>query len=120
MPLSIKVVETAREADGLAMSSRNVYLSPEDRAVAPLVYKALTRAHHEYTEMGERRVHVLKNIVHADLMSNPNISVDYVSLANGNTAEELSDDTLCPNSTLLSVAVTIGETRLIDNIILNQ
>ena len=120
MPLSIKVVETAREADGLAMSSRNVYLSPEDRAVAPLVYKALTRAHHEYTEIGERRVHVLKNNVYADLMSNPNICVDYVSLANGNTAEELSDDTLCPNSTLLSVAVTIGETRLIDNIILNQ
>lgn len=118
MPLQIEVVETLREADGVAMSSRNVLLSPDDRVVAPVIYKALSRAQEGFRDKGERRVHALREDVRNELQGHPEVHIDYISVADGCSSAELQDDELCAASTLLSVAVTIGNTRLIDNIML--
>jgi 3-methyl-2-oxobutanoate hydroxymethyltransferase/pantoate--beta-alanine ligase len=120
MPLEIEVVQTAREADGVAMSSRNVLLSPADRAVAPVIYRALSSARQMFEEGGERRVSVLRQALMDELHSHPHVHIEYISVADGLSAEELQSDEFCAASTLISVAVTIGSTRLIDNIMLNQ
>jgi pantoate--beta-alanine ligase len=122
IPIDINIVDTMREYDGLAMSSRNVYLSKEDRAIAPIIYKGLQLANKEFkNKNGFIEVKHIKDIVIYVLLSNPNVSIDYVSVANGETGQELDDDYICTSSTLLlSVAVKIGNTRLIDNIILNN
>jgi len=122
-PIEVEIVDTVREHDGLAMSSRNVYLSPEERQLAPIIYRSLQSARAAF-ERGERSVRALRELVHSGLSSSPMVQMGYVSLADGNTAVELKDEEVLVNSgcengvTLLSVAVVIGKTRLIDNILL--
>jgi pantoate--beta-alanine ligase len=120
MPLEIVVVPTERAPDGLALSSRNAYLNPEQRAVAPLVYQALTAAKVCY-DGGERSPDVLRTAARNVLASTSLIEIDYVSAADGETLAEL-DSTINTEDhpVLMSIAVRIGRTRLIDNVMLGQ
>lgn len=114
-PLEIVVCPTLREADGLAMSSRNVYLSPEQRAAASVLHRALSAAADVYSA-GETAPETLRQTMRAVLRGEPLAVVDYVSAADARTLQELQQPTSEP--ILLSMAVRIGTTRLIDNCLL--
>jgi len=114
--MNVKVVEvtTVREFDGLAMSSRNVYLDPDERDSAVVLYKALITALRMW-EKGERDAGVIRNEMTSLIQNEPDASIDYVSVADPETMEELET---IEKHALVSLAVKIGETRLIDNITL--
>jgi pantoate--beta-alanine ligase len=113
-PLDLIVVPTKREADGLAMSSRNAYLAPPERAAAPVLQRALSAAKAAYAG-GERNGNALRELMLAALAAEPLARVQYVSCAHPRTLQEI--DTITDGA-LLSMAVFIGKTRLIDNVIL--
>jgi pantoate--beta-alanine ligase len=114
-PLEIAVCPTMREADGLAMSSRNVYLSPEQRQAAAVLSRALHKAADAYTK-GERQPGTLRRVMLDTLHSESLAQPEYVSAANAGDLRELEAPTDQP--ILLSMAVKIGTTRLIDNLLL--
>lgn len=105
--------EVVREADGLAMSSRNVYLTPEQRAAAPVIRRALLHAGGLY-HSGERDADTLRSATLEILAAEPLGQVEYVSLADDASLEELTG-ALC-RPALLSTVVRFGATRLLDNI----
>jgi pantoate--beta-alanine ligase len=113
-PLEIVVCPTTRETDGLAMSSRNVYLDPEQRKAATVLFRALSAAK-ELFEKGERNAESLMGKMKEVLAGEPLAEVQYVSCADYDTLEELTE---IKGKTLLSMAVFIGKTRLIDNFVL--
>lgn len=116
MRTQIVVVPTVREPDGLALSSRNTYLNPTERAAAPVLYRSL-RAVEATWQSGERNGDRLREIMSAVLAGEPLAQVDYVSVADPETLEELSD---IQNQALVSLAVRLGRTRLIDNVLLDS
>lgn len=113
-PVEILLVPTVREPDGLAMSSRNGYLSAAERAWAPRMYAALraARARHD---RGERDAGRLVSEVRAALESGPGVVIDYVSAVDWETFAPVE---IMTGRTLLAVAVKVGGTRLIDNVIM--
>ena len=113
-PVEIVVCPIVREADGLALSSRNVYLTPEERKAATVLYRALTAARTAY-DKGERAAANLRLIMKDTLALEPLARMQYVSCADYDTLQELEDVT---GKTLLSMAVFMGKTRLIDNLVL--
>ena len=113
-PLEVVVCPIVREPDGLAMSSRNAYLNPEQRQAATVLYRALTAAQDAY-DLGERDAEQVRAIMRDKLAAEPLAEVQYVSCADYDTLEELEQIT---GKALLSMAVFIGKTRLIDNILL--
>ena len=115
MGLEIVAVSTVREPDGLALSSRNVYLTAEQRSAAPVIYRVLCGARDLY-EAGEMNAERLRSKVKDILDSEPLIEgIDYVSVADSTTLEEL--DTVS-GPAMLSTAVRMGRARLIDNVLL--
>ena len=110
----IVVVPTVRDADGLALSSRNVYLKPEERKAAPVLYRSLCLAR-DLWEQGERNATEVRKRMRALVLKEPLARIDYVSIADTETLEELEQ--IAPPA-LVSLAVHIGRTRLIDNITL--
>ncbi|MHB8919091.1 MAG: pantoate--beta-alanine ligase [Desulfocucumaceae bacterium] len=114
MPVEIVAVSTVREADGLAMSSRNVYLSPDQRAAAPVLYDSL-RAAARAASKGERDSRRLVEMVRNMLSSLDGASIDYVEIR---SLPDLKDKELLDSPSLLALAVKLGKTRLIDNIVL--
>jgi pantoate--beta-alanine ligase len=106
---------TIREADGLALSSRNVHLSPEERAAAPVLRRALVAARDAW-RAGERDAERLRDAMFETLTAEPLVDVEYVSIADAMTLEEL---TTIDGPALASLAVRFGTTRLIDNEILD-
>lgn len=114
LPVEIVTVPTVRERDGLAMSSRNSNLDRDERAAARVLYRALCRARDLAAE-GVRSVAVLRAAVRDCLADEPLAAVDYVSIAHPETLAEL--DAL-DGPALASLAVRIGDTRLIDNVTL--
>ena len=115
MDVEIVAVPTVREEDGLAMSSRNVYLTPDERRAAPVIYNALNRAV-DLWRQGETRCDALRAEMKAVLDSEPLVSsIDYVSVADSVTLEEL--DETAPQA-MVSTAVRIGKARLVDNVLL--
>jgi pantoate--beta-alanine ligase len=112
MDLDVAVLPTVREEDGLAMSSRNIYLNPEERRSAPILFKALTLARERFMN-GERNADHLRQAMVSFINGNSLANIDYVSIADPYNLEELSMID-CP--ALASLAVRIGKTRLIDNI----
>ena len=114
-PLEVVVSPIIREPDGLAMSSRNVYLDPEQRKAATVLYRALSTAKEAY-ENGERDADQLRQAMKDVLASEPLAQVQYVSCAEYDSLEELQTVT---GKTLLSMAVFVGKTRLIDNFVLD-
>ena len=115
-PIEIVVCPIVREPDGLAMSSRNVYLEPEQRKAATVLYRALTAARNLY-ENGERNAEGLRQIMREVIASEPLAQMQYVSCADYDTLTELETIT---GKTLLSMAVFMGKTRLIDNLVLES
>jgi len=113
-PIDIVVCPTVREADGLAMSSRNVYLSPTERNSALVLSQALFRAREAF-DAGTHDADQLRQLVMDTLASEPAVKVQYVSCAQADTLQELHG---AVERAVLSLAATIGRTRLIDNIIL--
>jgi pantoate--beta-alanine ligase len=114
-PLEVVICPIVREPDGLALSSRNVYLTPEQRAAAPVLNRAL-RAARDAWQAGVHDGEALRGVMHGVLAAEPLARPDYVSAADPVTLEELGD---ASRGVLLSMAVRIGRARLIDNMLLN-
>jgi pantoate--beta-alanine ligase len=115
-PVEIVVCDTVRAADGLALSSRNAYLTPAERQAAPVLYRALSAALVKYRQ-GERDASRLRAAMTAILDAEPLASVDYVSVADPLSMEEADG---VGTGFLLSLAVRLGHTRLIDNLLLTD
>ncbi len=113
IPTEVIACPTVREPDGLALSSRNVHLSPEDRAAAPVLRRALLAARERW-EAGERSGDRLRDAMWEVLKAEPRATPAYVSVADGRTLAEL-DRVTDGQTALLSLAVRFGSTRLIDN-----
>jgi pantoate--beta-alanine ligase len=113
----VVVLPTVREASGLALSSRNAYLSGDDRRAATILYRALARAEAAYLS-GERSARKLTEGVRAEIETEPRARLEYVSVTDADTLERL--DKLDDRTVLIAVAARIGQTRLIDNIVLNR
>jgi len=113
-PLEMIVCPTTREADGLAMSSRNKYLDSAERQAATILFRALSEAKSAY-ESGERNAEKLRIVMKDMLASEPRVQMQYVSCADYDTLEELD---VVSGKALLSMAVLVGKTRLIDNFVL--
>jgi pantoate--beta-alanine ligase len=113
-PLEVVVCPIVREADGLAMSSRNKYLEGADREAASVLFRSLSAAKGMY-EAGERNAEKLREKMKEIIEKEPRARLQYVSCADFDTLEELD---VVNGKSLLSMAVLIGKTRLIDNFIL--
>jgi pantoate--beta-alanine ligase len=116
MNLNVVVVPTHREPDGLAMSSRNVYLNTEERQAALILWKSLSLARQLWSEQ-EVRPESVKQQMAVLIQEEPLARIDYISIANPETLEELAE---ISHAALLSLAVYIGKTRLIDNITISS
>jgi pantoate--beta-alanine ligase len=111
MNLEIVVMPTAREADGLAMSSRNAYLQPDERSQAICLYESLQLAK-EMVSRGQRETAPIIAAIRKHIEARPAARIDYVSIADANTLEEL---TAIERKAVVLLAVFLGKTRLIDN-----
>jgi pantoate--beta-alanine ligase len=114
LPVDIVPLPTVREADGLAMSSRNVYLSPEERVAASAIPRALFAALERFRS-GERAAAALRELVRRTLTTTP-VRLEYVSVSDLETFQEVE---YVERPALLLVAAWIGTTRLIDNVLLD-
>ena len=115
-PIDIVVCPIIRETDGLAMSSRNVYLDHEERQAAQVLFRSLSAAMSAF-QNGNNDAGQLRDIMTGTIMSEPLADLQYVSCADPDTLEELSGSI---SRALLSMAVLIGKTRLIDNFLIGD
>jgi pantoate--beta-alanine ligase len=111
-PIEIIGVPTVREADGLALSSRNQYLNTDERAQATVLYRAMTRVK-ELADRGQKSVRELNDVAKGVIASANSSRVDYISIVDADNLQPL--ETLRPNA-VIALAVFIGKTRLIDNL----
>ena len=111
-PIEIIGVPTVREADGLALSSRNQYLNTDERAQATVLYRAMTRVK-ELADRGQKSVRELIDLAKGVIASANSSRVDYISIVDADNLQPL--ETLRPNA-VIALAVFIGKTRLIDNL----
>ena len=109
--IEIVAVPTVRDRNGLAMSSRNIYLSPGERQAAIILFKALTLAR-QLSQGGEKDAGKIRQQMSSLIQKEPLAQIDYISIADAETLEELN---LIDRPALASLAVRIGKTRLIDN-----
>ena len=116
--VSLKGVHTVRESDGLAMSSRNRYLSPEERAAAPVLYAALQEARDLIKERSMRDVAAIVDRVRNRIGAEPLCRIDYVQLVDTQSLQPLEELT-SGASVLLALAAFFGSARLIDNVIVD-
>jgi pantoate--beta-alanine ligase len=118
LKLNVEVVPcpTVRETGGLAMSSRNVYLSPDERRAALILFRALSLSERLWRS-GERDATKLRDRLHLLMGREPLASVDYISAAHPETLQELES---MDGPTLISLAIRIGDTRLIDNLVVGE
>ncbi len=115
-PIDVVICPTVREPDGLAMSSRNTYLSPQERKAATVLYRALSSARQAFHD-GERSASRLRAIVTETIAAEPLARLQYVSCADFHSLQEVEAE--IAGRTLLSLAAFVGNTRLIDNVILD-
>ena len=116
MRLTVRPVDTVREPDGLALSSRNAYLNPEERRAALVLSKSLARARQVY-DSGERCAETIRVAVESVIEAEPLAKIDYVALVD---AETLGRVETAEKPVVVLLAVRIGPTRLIDNAVLGQ
>ncbi|MFA5146302.1 MAG: pantoate--beta-alanine ligase [Candidatus Omnitrophota bacterium] len=114
MGVEVKVLPTIREKDGLAMSSRNVYLSEGERKDAGVLYESLRKAEGLIKE-GERDAKKISGTIRDMIMARPGVKIDYVAIVD---AKEFNEVRTISGETLIALAVFVGTTRLIDNIII--
>jgi pantoate--beta-alanine ligase len=113
MDVEVVGLPTIREADGLAMSSRNFYLRPEERQAALALYRSLKKAN-ELLQKGERQAEkVLKEMTDI-LFSEPLVKIDYVQICNASTLEDVHE---IKGDVVIALAAYVGQTRLIDNLV---
>ncbi len=112
----ILVLSTVREDSGLAISSRNAYLTEQEREAAQVIRRALVKGREAHKD-GERSAGKLADIVRSTIEAEPRARIDYVSVTDAETLEKL--DKLDERAILIAVAARIGKTRLIDNIVVN-
>ena len=115
MNLEVIVAPTVRESDGLAMSSRNIYLNPQERQAATVLFKALTLVQN-LRGKGERNAETIRQEMTSLISKEPLAKIEYISIADAQTLEELSK---IGRLALASLAVRIGKTRLIDNVLVS-
>ena len=108
------VCPIVREKDGLAMSSRNEYLSPSERNSAPILYKSLQMAE-SMVELGERKTAVIIKEIKRKFKEE-NVEVDYIEVVAADTLQKIEK---IEGKVLIAAAIFIGKTRLIDNVIVN-
>ncbi len=113
----IVVLPTVREDSGLAISSRNLYLTDEERESAAVIHRALAKAKENFKK-GERHAAKLADIVRSTIETEPHARLDYVSIVDAETLEKL--DKIDERPVLIAIAAYIGKTRLIDNIVVNK
>jgi pantoate--beta-alanine ligase len=112
LPIEMAICPTIRETDGLAMSSRNVYLQGKDRQTALCLFQALELARLEVEERRERDLTKVQAAMRAHLESQPGVKVDYAVIADADTLEVLWE----PRPKMVAlIAARVGSTRLIDN-----
>lgn len=117
IPIEIVICPTVRETDGLALSSRNSYLSKEEREAAPVIYRALLAAAENF-KSGVRNRRELANTISSTLKSEPLVkTIEYASAFD---SESLEEPEMLGSSVLFASAVRIGSTRLIDNLLAND
>lgn len=115
IPVAINVMPTVREGDGLAISSRNAYLTVEQRAVAPVLFRALSAARDRYRSGGQDAA-ALEAGFRALVATEPLIDeVDYVALVDADTFEVWGGHGPC----LMVAAIRVGSVRLLDNVVLD-
>ncbi len=112
--VELVVCETVRQPDGLALSSRNAYLSPEDRAAATVLFRALERARVLVEDEGETDAARVEREVREVLAGEPRVRVDYVALVD---EDDLQPVERIERPVLVALAAWLGDTRLIDNVI---
>ena len=113
----IVVLPIVREDSGLAISSRNLYLTPDEQQSATVLHKALKQTKTAFKE-GERNAGRLADLIRSTVETEPRARLDYVTIADAETLEKL--DRLDDRPTLVALAAYVGKTRLIDNMILNK
>ena len=113
----IVVLPTVREDSGLAISSRNLYLTEEERGSAVIIHHALAKAK-EIFKKGERHAAKLAEAVRSTIETEPRARMEHVSIVDAETLETI--DKIDERPVLIAVAVYIGKTRLIDNIVVNK
>jgi len=114
MNLEVVICPTIREPDGLAMSSRNTYLNPEERQAAVVVYQSLRLAEKLWAQ-GEKDAERIRKEMIALIRKQPLAHINYVSIADNKNLEELN---IISPPAVVSLAVKIGKARLIDNVVL--
>lgn len=114
--LEIVIASTIRESDGLAMSSRNIYLNVKERQAATILFGALSLARRLW-QFGEKDAGKIRYEMKSLIEKEPLARLDYVSIADADTLEELD---IIDRPSLVSLAVRIGKTRLIDNILCDR
>lgn len=116
VPVMIDVIPTTRESDGLAMSSRNIYLDPDQRRRAPVLNRALQRAE-QLIVHGERNARSIVQAMTAMILEQQPLSIDYIRAVDAASLRE-KDQLAAGDTVLIPLAVRFGSTRLIDNIII--
>jgi pantoate--beta-alanine ligase len=116
MNIDIIVAPTIREKNGLAMSSRNTYLNPQERQASTVLFKALTKAQ-QLWKSGNSKAANLRQEMISIINQEPLAEIQYISIADAQTLEELGE---INRQALISLAVKIGKTRLIDNFVINH
>ena len=113
--LSVEIVgaPTIREADGLAMSSRNTYLSPQERKAALSLYRSLQKAN-ELLQKGEKEADKILKEAKEILKSEPLINIDYAQICDARTLENVNR---IEGDVVVALATFVGKTRLIDNLV---
>lgn len=115
---NIRIVPTVREKDGLAISSRNVYLNPKERSASTILFKSLEKAR-KLKSHGMTDLNLLTDNIRDYIESEPLAKIDYISIVDPNTLENLTKTPPTNNQILVLIAVNIGNIRLIDNMILD-
>eukprot|EP01134_Creolimax_fragrantissima_P003540 CFRG3540T1 len=118
IPTELRVIQTIREKDGLAMSSRNAYLSTEERAIASLLYQGMGEALKLFVHNGERNTKVLLDAVKTYIKENGNnlTELQYINISDQASLKDV--ESVPENGALLSGALMVGKVRIIDNLIL--
>jgi pantoate--beta-alanine ligase len=118
LPVEIVGAPIVRESDGLAMSSRNAYLAPEERVRALALSRGLSEAARAFAA-GERSAGRLRGLAHREV-ERAATSIDYVTIADVDTLTPIDEGAEVGKHALLAVACRIGQTRLIDNLVLGE
>jgi pantoate--beta-alanine ligase len=113
----IVILPIVREDSGLAISSRNLYLTADEQKSATILHKALKQAKQAFKD-GERNASRITDLIRQTVESEPRARLDYVTIADAETLEKL--DRVDERPTLIALAAYVGKTRLIDNMILNK